>query len=141
MNLSRRLNADCWGKVTFCLLVYPFHFLSRLIRRPYTTQKALCTKHSGTGCVYGGDAQCQCLCEIPTPHTGIRKENKRYTVNLILQSDPSITAEVAWTPICLVLPGDHIGTAMPEIRFDLHGHHHLTVAAVCPSPLSLSICA
>lgn len=62
-------------------------------------------------------------------------------MNLILQSNPSITAEVAWTPICLVLPRDRISTAMPEIRLDLHGHRHLTMAAVCPSPLSLSICA
>lgn len=30
--------------------------------------------------------------------------------------------------------------AMPEIRFDLHGHHHLTMADVCPSPPH-SICA
>lgn len=31
---------------------------------------------------------------------------------------------------------------MPEIRFDLHGRRHLTVADVRPSaPLCLSICA
>lgn len=84
---------------------------------------------------------CQCLCEIPTPHTGTRKENKHYTVNLILQSNPSITAEEAWAPICLVLPWDHISSAMPEIRFDLHGRRHLTVADVRPSaPLSLYLC-
>lgn len=80
---------------------------------------------------------CQCLCKIPTPHTGIREENERYTVNFILESNPSITAEVAWTPICLVLPQDRISSAMqamPEIRFDLHGHHHLTMADVLPSP-------
>lgn len=86
---------------------------------------------------------CQCLCKIPTPNTGIREESQRYTVNFILESNPSITAEVAWSPICLVLPQDRISSAMqamPEIQFDLHDHHHLTMADVRPSPLhSLSV--
>lgn len=75
---------------------------------------------------------CECLCKIPTPHTGIRKENKCYSVNL--ESNPSFAAEVAWALICLVLPGDQINTAMAEIGFDLHGRHHLTMDDVCPSP-------
>lgn len=86
---------------------------------------------------------CQCLCKIPTPHTEIREESKRYTVNFILESNPSITAEVAWSPICLVLPHDRISSAMQamlEIRFDLHGQRHLTMADVRPSsPHSLSV--
>lgn len=86
---------------------------------------------------------CQCLCKIPTPHTGIREESQRYTVNSILESNPSITVEVAWSPICLVLPQDRISPAMqamPEIQFDLHDHHHLTMANVRPSSLhSLSV--
>lgn len=62
-------------------------------------------------------------------------------MNLILESNPSITAEEARAPICLVLPWDRIISAMPEIRLDLHGRHHLTMADVCTSLLSLRICA
>lgn len=58
-------------------------------------------------------------------------------MNFILESNPSITVEVARAPICLVLLYNHISSAMQamlEIRFDLHGHHHLTMAGVRPSP-------
>lgn len=86
---------------------------------------------------------CQCLSKILATHTGIKEESQRYTVNVILESNPSITAEVAWSPVCLVLPQDHISSvmqAMPEIRFDLHGRHHLTMADVRPPrPRSLSV--
>ncbi len=101
------------------LLIYTCHFpfISYQYRAWHSrlaSVDALCTQHSGTGCVYRGESVCQCLCKTPTPHTGIREENERYTVNFILESNPSITAEVAWAPMCLALPGDHISSAMPE---------------------------
>lgn len=79
---------------------------------------------------------CQCVCKIPTPQLGIREEGERYAVNFIRESSPSVTADVAWTAMCLVLPQDRILTAMqagPEIQFDLHGLQHLIVDDVHPS--------
>lgn len=136
MCLTTKFNGRHDFVVTTPVIFFCFYLKQdRKRHRRLPSVDTMYTQHSGTGCVYGGESQCVSVC-VKSPHhaQGSETKNQRYTVNFIPESNPSITAEVAGTPICLVLPRDHISSAMPEIRFDLHGHHHLTVADVRPSP-------
>lgn len=125
------LNSVIYLRVPYLLLSHMRNIPDRGIYR----LDVLYTQTFGTGCFHWSKSQCVSGRVKSSYHTQGSEKKAR-------ESNPSISAEVAWSPICLALTQGHISSAMqakPEIRFDLHGHHHLTTGNVCPLPAS--ICA